>query len=265
MGKYDKIDLWGDVYPDLPKRVTLTPFALESGEDFAAVLVLPGGSYSFCSEQEGDPVASWLNSMGISAFVLDYSVAPSRYPQPLNDARRAMQYIRAHAKEFNIDPKRVGVIGFSAGGHLAASLSNLWAEKNTDLNDALEAIDARPDLCILSYPVISWGEFAHLGSRENLLGEKPDADLVYKTSLENAVSAKTPASFLWHTAEDEAVPVENSYLYAMALQKAKVAHELHVYPDGAHGVGLGTIDYRRDAHYAQWRQSCEKWLLKMGF
>lgn len=265
MSKYDKINLWGDLCPDLPKKVTLTPFALESGEDFAAVLVLPGGGYGFCSEQEGDPVAAWFNSMGISAFVLDYSVAPSKYPQALNDARRAMQYIRAHAKEFNIDPNRVGVIGFSAGGHLAASLSNLHAEGNEDVQDELEKVNARPDLCILSYPVISWGEFAHLGSLENLLGENPSPSLVDKTSLEKMVNTSTPPTFLWHTAEDDAVPVENSYLYAMALQKAKIPHELHVYPDGAHGVGLGTIDYRRDSHYSQWRHSCEQWLFKCGF
>jgi acetyl esterase/lipase len=265
MSKYEKIDLWGDIYPDLDKKVTLTPFALESGEDFAAVLVLPGGGYGFCSEQEGDPVAAWFNSMGISAFVLDYSVAPSRYPQALNDARRAMQYIRAHAKEFNVDPNRIGVIGFSAGGHLAASLANLHDESNEEVNDEIEKVDARPDLCMLAYPVISWGEFAHVGSRENLLGEDPSTALIEKTSLENVVSSSTPPTFLWHTAEDEAVPVENAYLYAMALQRAKVSHELHVYPDGVHGVGLGMLDYRRDNHYSQWRHSCEKWLLKMGF
>ncbi|EDM28841.1 acetyl esterase family enzyme [Lentisphaera araneosa HTCC2155] len=265
MSKYDKIDLWGDLYPNLPKRVTLTPFALESGEDFAAVLVLPGGGYGFCSEQEGDPVAAWFNSMGMSAFVLDYSVEPCRYPQPLNDARRAMQYIRTHAKKFNIDPNRVGVIGFSAGGHLAASLCNLHDEANIELSDELEAVSARPDLCILSYPVISWGEFVHEGSRGNLLGENPGEALLDHTSMENAVKPSTPPTFLWHTAEDEPVPVENSYLYAMALQKNKVPHELHVYPDGEHGVGLGMIDYRRDAHYSQWRHSCEKWLLKNGF
>ena len=135
MSKYKKIDLWGEIYPDLPKKVTLRPFALESGENFPAVLVLPGGGYGFCSEQEGDPVACWLNSLGISAFVLDYSVEPSKHPQPLNDARRAMQYLRANASKYNIDSNRVGVIGFSAGGHLAASLSNFHNEKNLDVND----------------------------------------------------------------------------------------------------------------------------------
>ena len=265
MSKYKKIDLWGEIYPDLPKKVTLRPFALESGENFPAVLVLPGGGYGFCSEQEGDPVACWLNSLGISAFVLDYSVEPSKHPQPLNDARRAMQYLRANASKYNIDSNRVGVIGFSAGGHLAASLSNFHNEKNLDVNDDLEAINARPDLCILSYPVISWGEFAHEGSRENLLGMKPDAELLHKTSMENSVSTDTPSTFIWHTAEDEPVPVENAYLYAMALQRKKVPCELHVYPFGEHGMGLGTIDFRRNSHYGQWRHSCERWLSLMGF
>jgi acetyl esterase/lipase len=263
--EYEKIVLWDDPGHRGEKEVTLRPFALRDGEIFPAVLVLPGGGYGDCSDQEGDPVAGWLNGLGISAFVLDYSVAPTRYPQALYDARRAMQYIRANAERFKIDPERVGVIGFSAGGHLAASLSNLYAEKNESVLDALEQVSARPDLCILSYPVISWGEFRHQGSLENLLGEDPAPALIEKTSMELAVHSETPPTFVWHTAEDGGVPVENSYLYAMALQKNDVPHELHVYPHGGHGLGLATLFDRRDPHVTQWRQACERWLFLQGF
>lgn len=263
--EYARIALWDD--PELrgEKEVTLRPFALRDGEVFPAVLVLPGGGYGGCSDQEGDPVAGWLNGLGISAFVLDYSVAPARYPQALYDARRAMQYIRANAGRFKIDPKRVGVIGFSAGGHLAACLSNLHAEGNAQVTDELEKVSARPDVSILCYPVISWGEFRHQGSMDNLLGPEPDSRLVEKTSMELAVHADTPPTFIWHTATDDGVPVENAYLYAMALQKQGVSHELHVYPQGGHGLGLATLWDRRDAHVTQWRLACERWLFRQGF
>ncbi len=265
MNEYDKINLWNTTSSPDKKTVTLRPFALRDGDIFPAVLVLPGGGYSFCSDQEGDPVAGWLNGLGVSAFVLDYSVAPARHPQPLLDARRAMQFIRANAEKYKIDPNRVGVIGFSAGGHLAASLSNLYGDKFEVPSDDLETISARPDLCILSYPVISWGEFCHQGSLDNLLGTDPDPELVEKTSMENAVHADTPPTFIWHTAEDLGVPVENSYLYAMALQKHGIPHELHVYPKGNHGLGLATLWTRRHPHVGQWRQACESWLFQEGF
>lgn len=265
MNEYDKIRLWPDQAPGDGKEVTLRPFALRSGQLFPAVLVLPGGGYGGCADHEGDPVACWLNSLGISAFVLDYSVAPRRFPRPLHDARRAMQYIRRHAEPFKIDPDRVGVIGFSAGGHLAASLSNLYGEKNPAVADELEEVGARPDLAILCYPVISWGPFGHVGSKNNLLGPDPDPCLVERTSMENAVHAATPPTFLWHTAADGGVPVENSYLYAMALRKNKVPHELHVYPEGAHGLGLATQRNKRNPHVAQWRHACERWLSEQGF
>ncbi len=265
MSEYDKISLWADKSLETAKEVTIRPFALRDGTNFPAMLVLPGGGYGGCSDQEGDPVAAWLNSLGISAFVLDYSVAPSTHPQPYYDARRAIQHMRFYAAKFNIDAGRVGVIGFSAGGHLAASLSCLFKDRNEMVNDELEQVNARPELAVLSYPVISWGKFRHQGSKDNLLGTEPSPELVEKTSMEKSVHADTPPTFLWHTAEDTAVPVENTYLYAMALQKYNIPHEVHVYPYGAHGMGLGTLDTRRDSHYGQWRQACEKWLFKQGF
>ncbi|NQZ60530.1 MAG: alpha/beta hydrolase, partial [Lentisphaeraceae bacterium] len=156
------------------------------------MLILPGGGYEKCSNQEGAPVAGWLNSLGIAAFVLEYRVAPAKYPSPYHDARRAIQYIRHHAEKFNIDPNRVGVIGFSAGGHLAATLSNHYEMKNELLDDDIEQIDARPDISVLSYPVISWGDFRHQGSLDCLLGENPDAALQQMLSMEHAVQQNTP-------------------------------------------------------------------------
>ncbi|WDE95290.1 alpha/beta hydrolase [Lentisphaera profundi] len=258
---YEKMDLW----PGSPQKATLQNFALENGENLPAFLILPGGGYQRCAKHEGAPIAAWLNSLGISAFVLEYSVAPSRYPQPLMDARRAMQFLRFHAEELRIDAQRLGVMGFSAGGHLAASLSNLYSEVNQDCDDELEKVSARPDLSVLCYPVISWGEFAHLGSKENLLGQQASEQLVAKTSMENAVHAKTPPSFIWHTVEDATVPVENAYLYGMALQKHKIRHELHVYPDGRHGLGLAKDLARSSNQASQWCQACEKFLYKEGF
>lgn len=246
------------------KEVTLTPFTLVDGEKFAAVLVLPGGGYGLCSNQEGAPVAAWLNSIGISAFVLDYRVAPSEHPAPYHDARRAIQYIRYHAEEFNIDPDRIGVIGFSAGGHLAATLSNLYDVKNELVDDEIERVSARPDLSVLCYPVISSGEFAHTGSFDNLTGA--NAQLRDELSMENVVHAETPKTFIWHTAVDGAVVVQNTYLYASALAGHSIPHEVHVYPYGGHGLGLASVgDNRRMPHVAQWRSACERWLLQEGF
>jgi acetyl esterase/lipase len=176
-----------------------------------------------------------------------------------------MQYIRFHGKRYKIDPARVGVVGFSAGGHLAASLSNLYAERHPALDDELEQVDARPDLAVLGYPVISWGEYRHGGSRDNLLGPNPDPALVRKTSMELAVHADTPPTFLWHTSTDAAVPVENSYVYATALHRHGIAHEVHVYPEGSHGLGLATLWNRRETHVGQWRHACERWLFQQGF
>ena len=264
--RMDKIQLWDgiELHDVSDKTVTLQPFPLVDGEQFPAVLVLPGGGYGMCSHQEGAPVAAWLNSIGLSAFVLDYRVAPSKHPAPYHDARRAIQYIRYHSEAFKVDPNRIGVIGFSAGGHLAATLSNLYALKNERVNDAIEQVSARPDLSILCYPVISSGEWAHARSFDNLVGE--DTESRTQLSMETAVHKATAKTFIWHTSEDDVVPVQNAYLYASALAEQGIAHELHVYPYGGHGLGLASVaDSRRKPHVAQWRPACERWLLQEGF
>jgi acetyl esterase/lipase len=246
------------------KEATLTPFTLAVGEKSPAVLVIPGGGYGVCAQHEGAPVAQWLNSIGMSAFVLDYRVAPSKHPAPYHDARRAIQYIRYHAKEFNIDAEKIAVIGFSAGGHLAATLSNLYDIKNEFVNDEIEKVSARPDLSMLCYPVISSGEFAHTGSFDHLTGD--DTKWRTELSMEYAVHADTPKTFIWHTVEDETVKVQNSYLYAGALAKQGIPHEVHVYPYGGHGLGLcSDSDDRSISHVEQWRSSCQRWLTQEGF
>lgn len=262
----DKIKLWDgfELNDAGDKEVTLTPFTLVDGEKIAAVLVLPGGGYGLCSNQEGAPVAAWLNSIGINAFVLDYRVAPSKHPAPYHDARRAIQYIRYHAEEFNIDPEKIGVIGFSAGGHLAATLSNLYDVKNELVDDEIENVSARPYLSMLCYPVISSGEHAHTGSFDNLTGDNDE--LRAEMSMENAVHTDTPKTFIWHTTEDGIVVVQNAYLYASALARQGIPHEVHVYPYGGHGLGLCSVgDCHRMPHVAQWRSACERWLLQEGF
>jgi len=245
---------------------------LEDGEDFACMLVLPGGGYQHVSHQEGPPVAGWLNSIGISAAVLEYSVSsnegPGTYPTPQQQALYAIRWLRANAAELNINPNEIGVIGFSAGGHLAACVSHGF-DRNEWLLDpdaSLEGVSARPDASILSYAVLSSCSLhMHRGSIENLFGQQVDSDIPETVCWEDNVHPQAPPTFLWHTAEDSCVPVENSYLMAIALQKANIAHELHVFPKGNHGLGLVSIGDRRQGSAEQWRPLAERWLRELGF
>lgn len=215
----------------------LTCFPVENAVA-PAMIVCPGGGYGKLADHEGEPVAKYLNSIGIAAFVLRYRISPNRHPLPLADAQRAVRFIRFHADEFGIHPSRIGILGFSAGGHLAASAATLY-----DLNcyppcEEIDNCSARPDLLVACYPVITFGEFRHNGSMKNLLGKNPDPALRKLLSLENAVTAETPPTFLWHSADDGSVPVENSLLLASALKKKKVPFALHIFPHGRHGLGL---------------------------
>jgi len=246
---------------DIP---TITPFyAPKDKATGAAILVLPGGGYSRLSDvKEGSAVAEWLNSLGISAFVLKYRLGP-RYNQPnqLLDAARALRMIRARAKEWNLDEKRLGILGFSAGGHLASTLATHFDAGKPDAADAIERVSSRPDLHILIYPVITMGDFTHAGSKRNLLGENPSAELIRLYSNELQVTSETPPAFLVHTTTDTAVPVENSLQYAAALRRAKVPFELHIYERGPHGFGLAP----NDPILATWAARCADWLGVQGF
>jgi len=250
----------------------LYPYFLEDGEDFACVLVLPGGGYSNVSHQEGPPVAAWLNSMGISAAVLEYSVSSNEglgtYPKPQQQALYAMRWLRANAAELNINPNKIGVIGFSAGGHLAACVSHGFdrSEWLLDPDACLENVSARPDASILCYAVLSsFSIYMHRGSMENLFGEQVAPDIQKTVCWEDHVHPEAPPTFLWHTAEDNCVPVENSYQMGIALQKANIAHELHVFPKGNHGLGLVSIGDRRQGSAEQWRPLAELWFRELGF
>jgi acetyl esterase/lipase len=225
------------------------------------VIVCPGGGYGGRAPHEGEPIALWLNSIGVSAFVLDYRVAPYRNPCELMDAQRAIRYVRSHARDFNIDPKHIGILGFSAGGHLASSAGTHYDNGKPDAADPVDRMSCRPDTMILCYAVITFGEFGHNGSMVNLLGPDPPQDLRDLFSNEKQVTAHTPPTFLWHTEDDPGVPVENSLLFAQALRRNKVSFELHIFKTGRHGLGLAP----GDPHVGAWMQSCGEWLKKLGF
>lgn len=245
---------------DMP---VLVPYLLEGEkEPSAAVVVCPGGGYHHRAKHEGEPVAKWLNSLGIAAFVVHYRVAPYRHPQPLLDAQRAIQLVRSRSEEWNVDANRVGILGFSAGGHLAASAGTLFHEGRPDEADPVARMSSRPDLMILCYPVITLtGDYVHQGSRRNLLGDAPEPDLVQQLSLQNVVTPETPPVFIWHTADDAAVPVDNALLFVQALRAHKVPVEFHMYESGRHGLGLAA----EHSEAYTWPAACANWLRKHQF
>lgn len=247
-----------DVPADIP---AMEPFLLPGPAPRPAVIVFPGGGYNHRAAHEGEPIARWLNSIGVAAFVLHYRVAPYRHPVPLLDAQRAIRTVRSRAVEFGIDPRRIGVLGFSAGGHLASTAGTHFDAGDPTAADPIERASSRPDALILCYPVITLGEYRHDGSRTCLLGENPPQDLIDLLSNEKQVTAQTPPTFLWHTSNDGGVPVENSLLFAAALHRHNVLFDLHVFADGPHGVGLAL---ERPA-LAAWTRLCETWLKEMGF
>ena len=260
------IELWPEGAPlaagnSDEDRPAITPFLVEGGSK-GAVIVCPGGGYGMRADHEGEPIARWLNQLGISAFVLRYRVAPYQYPCALNDVQRAIRYVRLHAEEWGIDSGKIGVLGFSAGGHLTASAGTLYDSGLPEAADPIERQSSRPDLIILCYPVITMEKpYTHEGSLHNLLGSEPEESLVHRLSGEHQVTSDTPPAFLWHTSDDGAVPVENSLAFAAALSRSRVPFDLHVYEKGHHGLGLGS----EDEHIASWTTVCGLWLKRYGF
>lgn len=229
----------------------------------ATMLVLPGGGYGRLADHEGKGYAEWLAAHGVTAYVLKYRLGSAGYRHPvmLNDAARGLRTLRARARAEGLDPARIGVIGSSAGGHLASTLLTHFDAGTPDAADPIERESSRPDFGILCYPVISLGAFTHAGSKKNLLGENPSEDLVRLLSNELQVTAQTPPTFIWHTAADQAVPVENALLFASALRQAGVPFELHIYETGKHGLGLPAAGRGAPA----WDVACLAWLKGRGF
>jgi acetyl esterase/lipase len=242
---------------------SLTPFILEVGHGSGTgVIVCPGGGYEHLAiEKEGYEVAQWLNSLGIAAFVLQYRLGP-RYHHPieLQDSQRAIRLVRSRAAELGVRPDRVGIMGFSAGGHLASTAGTHFDNGDPAAPDPIDRAGSRPDFLVLCYPVISFTSFVHRGSMLNLLGPNPEPKLVESLSNELQVTARTPPAFLFHTTNDDVVPVENSVRFYLALRQAGVPAELHIFERGPHGVGLA----RDNPQLASWPSLLAAWLRGRG-
>ncbi len=236
----------------------LTPHFPEKGcgsFENIAILIFPGGGYGGLAEHEGKGYAEWFNARGASAFVLNYRLGSAgyRHPAMVEDAKKAIRVIRKYLDATGKKETRIGIIGSSAGGHLASTLLTKFAVKTSDIRYPDDTISCRPDFGILCYPVISMlPPWAHMGSRENLLGKDCPYSLAWELSSELHVTPETPPCFIWHTMDDPGVPAENSMIFATALKRAGVPVELHIYESGRHGLGLG------NGH--PWTFELEKWL-----
>ncbi|MGC1276357.1 MAG: alpha/beta hydrolase [Planctomycetaceae bacterium] len=251
----------GETDKDVP---TLTVYQPAAGKaNGCAIVVCPGGGYGgLAIDHEGKQIGQWLSSIGVTAFELHYRLAPYRHPVPLIDVQRAIRTVRSRAGEYNIDTNRVGILGFSAGGHLASTAATHFLDQPIELEDDVDRQSAAPTFAILAYPVISLEDgTTHGGSKKNLLGPDPDADLVTSLSNQNAVTEQTPPVFLFHTVEDKAVPVENSILFFEACRREKVPVEMHIFEHGRHGVGLA----QDDPVLSEWPKLCERWMQRHGW
>jgi acetyl esterase/lipase len=253
----------GNTSSDTPTLSVFLPPNWHNGG--AGMVICPGGAYSLLmSSYEGDDIARWLNSFGVAGFVLKYRIAPRyHHPAPMLDAERAIRYVRYNAARFRIQPDRVGIIGFSAGGHLASTVITHFDRGNAKAQDPVDRVSSRPDFAILAYPIITLrAPWTHQESVKNLLGPNPEAGLIEELSNELHVSQDTPPTFLFHTNQDTAVPPENSILFYSALRKARVPSELHIFADGKHGVGLanGHGDAPRVPRVLSWSMRAEEWL-----
>ncbi len=267
--KPEVVLLWPDGAPDAvgqedKDKPTLTVFLPPAEKATgAAVVICPGGGYGFLAvDHEGKQIADWLNSIGVAGFMLQYRIAPRyHHPAPLQDAQRAIRTVRARAKEWHIDLQRIGIWGFSAGGHLASTAGTHFDSGKADSDDPIERAGSRPDFLILSYPVITMElPYTHMGSRNNLIGKNPDPELVANLSNYKQVTAKTPPTFLFHTNADDGVLPENSVFFYLALRQAKVPAELHIYEKGPHGVGLAP----KDPVLSTWKDRLQAWLKSRG-
>ena len=232
----------------------------------AAVVIFPGGGYGHLAmDHEGHQIAQWLNSIGVAGFIVKYrhrnSGAGYGHPAPIQDAQRAIRMVRSRAKEWGIDPGRIGIIGFSAGGHLASTAGTHFNTRYSEPVDEIDQSSCRPDFMILMYPVISFTEwYTHKGSMINLLGKNPDKDLMESFSNEKQVTSETPPTFLVHADDDKVVPAENSVAFYLALRKAGVPAEMHIYEKGGHGFGPGI----GKGACSSWMARCADWMKGRG-
>lgn len=267
----DAVRLWdgpipgalGDEAKDIP---TLTPYLPDAARATGAAMVIcPGGGYGGLAGHEGEDYALYLNQSGIAGFVLKYRLGSGGYRHPvmLGDAARAVRLVRARAQAWGVDPHRVGIMGSSAGGHLASTVLTHFDAGDASAEDPVDRESSRPDLGVLCYAVITMGEYTHQGSKRNLLGDEPGEDLVRLLSNELQVTPETPPCFVWHTWEDAAVPVENSLQFAAALRRSGVPMDLHIYEKGRHGIGLR--DKAPFEHVHPWARDLVFWLQERGF
>ena len=254
----------GSADADVP---TLTPYLPDPDKATGAAMVIcPGGGYGGLAAHEGEGYARFLADNGVAGFVLKYRLGSKGYRHPvmLQDAARAVRLVRAKSAEWHVDAHRVGIMGSSAGGHLASTLLTHFDAGTPGSDDVVERQSSRPDIGVLCYAVISMGENTHAGSRQNLLGKNPPVELVQLLSNELQVTKDTPPCFIWHTWEDKAVKVENSLAFAAALKKNNVPFDLHIYEKGAHGLGLG-IRENDPARFHPWSRDLLYWLKVQGF
>lgn len=271
---YEQIKLL-DIFPQLSPDNDFQPMLIsychenspeiDIGRKRGAVVICPGGGYEFTSDREAEPVALQFMASGYNAFVLRYSVSPARYPAALLQLSAAVSYIRSNAEKFHVDVNKIAVCGFSAGGHLAASLGVFWQEQFIAESLKIKEGANRPNALILSYPVITSGKFGHAGSFSSLLGENAAPGFLEKMSLENQVSEKVPPAFIWHTFNDTCVPVENSLLFASALREHGIPFEMHIFPEGVHGLSLcspetSVAECHINPHCSKWLALCKEWL-----
>lgn len=266
------------LWPDLPPGTTergngdvpeLIITKAESESPTAGVVILPGGGYGgHAMDHEGHQFAAWFKSLGVTSAICTYRLRGKGnagkgygHPAPMQDAQRAIQTLRARAKELNLDPNRIGIIGFSAGGHLCSTVSTHFAAIDSGSSDPIARVSSRPDFSILCYPVIAFGKpHTHMGSQRNLIGADPNPELLESLSNERQVTDETPPTFLFHTGKDTAVPVQNSIEYYLACLQHGVPAEMHVFPEGRHGLGLA----QKEPGAAQWPRLCESWLRRLG-
>lgn len=260
----ETIVLWPDGAPgaigsedaDIPTLAVHLP--AQDKNTGAAIVVCPGGGYGHLAmDHEGIQVAQWLNEHGIAAFILKYRIAPRyKHPAPINDAQRALRTVRSRAEQYNIKADKIGILGFSAGGHLASTATTHFDQGKSDASDSIDKVGCRPDFAVLVYPVITFEDpYTHKGSRRNLLGETPSPDMIEHLSNEKQITKDTPPVFLFHTNDDAGVPAENSVLFYLGLRKHNIPAELHIYEPGRHGLGLA----QNEPALSNWPDRCIQW------